>query len=229
MARVLITDVDSPVGFELVKLHLNAGDRVLTTTRDARATSRFPDNEGESLLTVHWSGRSPLASRNVILSALNFMEGLDRCCILQAPQIGRALVHEVQAFDIEAAVDIWIKGYVFLIKHVLRYHLESSAPQGAVALLVDERDDPEAAEPPLSQMVQSAFSGLARGVLDSYSVAGLELSGFRWQSGRPADFAAFVCRTLDAPGGGKEGARWHRFGRLPLLAGIARQRAARRG
>ena len=226
MARVLITDVDSALGFQLVKQHLNAGDQVITTTQDQRATSRFPDNEGDTLLTVYWSAHTPLASRNLLMSAMNFMEGLDHSLILQAPQVTRALVHEVQFFDIEAAVDTWIKGYVFLVKHILAHHLERRNPQGVVALLVDQRDEPEAADPPLAQMINAAFAGLARGVVDSYSVAGLAVLGFQWRAGRPEEFAQFAMKTIAQPAAANGG--WHRFGRTSLLASLARPRFSRR-
>jgi len=107
---VLITDAQTPLGESLVRVYLARGYSVAATRSNQQTVESPLVSKSEDLLLVDWSRRSPISTRNVLLSALNRYQRIDETVVVLSPSLERGLLHELSYETVERAVDSWIKG-----------------------------------------------------------------------------------------------------------------------
>lgn len=213
----LITDAQTPLGEELVRLYLAAGYCVAATRSNQERFESPLVSEEDRLLLIDWNRTSPISARNVLLATLNRFAALDQALLLHAPRLPRESLRELSAGAIERAIDTWIKGGLFLAKGLL----ETFSQRGGGHLaFVQHRP---AGAPPLEAVLQAAFRSTARALASQRpgrSAAGrgavrIELFECRDEDPESPGFAAFVLRRMQslrpARGGG-----CHRFPPLSL-------------
>lgn len=139
MSRVaLITDIDTTLGNELVRLYLEEGNRVLATTNTEASLTSLVDVAGDSLTVVRWNRRSPVSARNMLLKTLATYQKLDDLLLLGPPDTNSVSLLQVDLAEIEEEIDTWIKGSLFLIREGLT-HFEKRR-MGVMALVGQNRD-----------------------------------------------------------------------------------------
>lgn len=195
MSRVvLVTDIDTSLGKQLVGLFLESGDRVFATSSDADALTSYAQVAGDSLKVVQWHRRSPVSARNMILKALAAFDAVDALVLLGPPDLGSAPLLRAQASEIEEEVDGWIKGGAFLAREMLAYFARRRA--GLLALVAHSGGRSPGV---VAQIAQGAFRGLTEALLRETGAAvdAVVVSGFESTSSNVEDYAAFVHRALD--------------------------------
>lgn len=209
MARIVfVSDVQTPLGEELVRRYLAAGASV-AATRSNQETKESPlVSENDGFLLTDWNRRSPISTRNVMLSVLNRYGRVDEAVILQAPMVERGLLHETPYELIDRAVDVWIKGTLFLIKAML----ESFGRSGGGSLVLVHHVPQEAGTdfPPLEAALRGAFKSAAQSLFASNSQAGVRINGFESYSTQAREFAEFIVQTMQERGGRSSG-KWFRY------------------
>jgi NAD(P)-dependent dehydrogenase (short-subunit alcohol dehydrogenase family) len=191
---VMVSDADTPLGRELVRLFTARGHQVAALVSDARA-SEFPGTGSRAPLVVPWSRRSPAGARTAVLSTLNRFGVLEEAVVLGAAPSPPALPHELASVDIERAVDQGLKGPIFLVRELLGVFLRRG--QGVLSLVCfSERRDDEPG-PALDQTVQEGWQGFAAGVLDAYAEKSVFINGFKAAGVGHEEAAAFVDRSLE--------------------------------
>lgn len=207
----LITDIHTSLGDALVRLYLRRGYAVAATRSNHEAADppRGPDVEG--LFLVDWSRRSPISTRNVVLSTLNRFDRIDEALVLLNPALERGLLHELQYETVERAVDSWVKGSLFLLKSVLELYRKNGQGQESILALINAADQVEGTPyPPLEAALRGSFEATARSLFSAYDGQGMRVHGFEAFAASPQGFAEFIVETLSTRATRGSG-RWHRF------------------
>jgi len=206
-AVVLVTDFDTPLGGELAR-RLRAAGNTVVATRSGSEKKEAPAAQEESLLILDWNRKSPISTRNVILTALNRFDRIDEALVLEVPGVERKLLHETSYQSIEAAVDQWVKGSLFLIKELLEVFQRARA--GVLALVHYSQPEAGGVFPPLEAALRGSFQALAQSLFSSYNQEYLYLNGFESTSSQCQEFAEFLLGTLNERGRRVSG-KWFRF------------------
>jgi NADP-dependent 3-hydroxy acid dehydrogenase YdfG len=210
---VLVTDIDTHLGNELVRLYLEAGNRVLATSSTEEALSSFGAAADESLDVARWNRNSPASARNMVLRALTGFDGLDELVMLGPDRPTPPSLVQASVADIESFVDGWIKGTLFLVREVLDHFERQGKGVVAMVLCVDTR------ESPMSATLQGAFSSLCEGLLRHYGSGGsIVVNGFANGGQEVEGFAEFVMTNIKEKGRIQTG-RWFRF-QSGILSGL---------
>jgi len=228
MQRVaLITDAQTPLGEELVRLYLAAGHCVAATrSNQERFETPLVSEEGR-LLLIDWNRTSPISCRNVLLAVLNRFNSLDEALLLHAPQLPRESLQEISHGAIERAVDTWVKGTLFLAKGLL----ETFAQRGAGSLALVQQPTSGAIPPPLEAALQGAFASAARSLAaGGTSAARVDVFECRDRDPEAPGYASFILREMDSRGL-RTRRRCHRFpgGKRRLTRLLRRTLPAPRG
>jgi hypothetical protein len=205
---VLITDVDTPLGFDLSKTFLEQGDKVIGTVTASDKEINFKSLNSSSFTLRRWQRSSPLSAKNLLLSIINDFNNLDEALLLQPPSLPAKLLHEVTTAEIEQGVDFWIKGNLFLLKEIL--YIFSRGRGGVLALINYSPKDSTGILPPLESALRGGFQALAKSLFSSYSREDLHINGFESTTAQSGDFAHFIRQTLHERGRRVSG-RWFRF------------------
>jgi hypothetical protein len=204
---VLVSDADTPLGRELVRLLTARGHQVAALVADARS-SEFPGTASRAPLVVPWSRRSPAGARAAVLSVLNRYGVLEEAVVPGAPPSPPALPHELASVDIERALDLGLKGPMFLVRELLGVFLRRG--QGVLSLVCysERRDDDPG--PALDLAVQEGWQGFVAGVLDAYAGKPVFVNGFKTAGVAREEAAAFIDRSLEEKARRISG-RWFTF------------------
>jgi NADP-dependent 3-hydroxy acid dehydrogenase YdfG len=202
MQRVaLITDAQTPLGEELVRRYLAAGHCVAATRSNLERFETPLVSAEDRLLLVDWNRSSPISARNVLLAAVNRFDALDEALLLQAPHLPGGPLQGLSYEAIERAVDVWVKGTLFLAKGIL----ETFAQRRSGSLALVQQAGQGARLPPLEAALRESVRAAAR----SLSAAARRPRGARllrvnsfechdpeaWDAQAGA-FAAFVLETM---------------------------------
>jgi NAD(P)-dependent dehydrogenase (short-subunit alcohol dehydrogenase family) len=195
----LITDAQTPLGEALIRLYLAQGCAVAATRSNQQATESPLVSRSEDLLLIDWSRRSPISTRNVLLSALNRFGRIDETLLLLSPSLERGLLHEISYETVERAVDTWIKGSLFLLKSVVEvYRKQPSESPPLLGLVGASTQEEGSAVPPLEAALRGSFEAVARSLLAAYDGENLRVCGFEGFGAQPEAFAQFIVESLSA-------------------------------
>jgi NAD(P)-dependent dehydrogenase (short-subunit alcohol dehydrogenase family) len=208
---ILITDSQTPLGDTLVRLYLDRGYAVAAARSDPHSGHAPAASGSDELLSVDWSRRSPISTRNILLSALNRFGRIDETIALLSPALERGLLHELSYEAMEKAVDWWVKGTLFLLKGVLELYRRNGPQELHLLALVDNADQEEGtAFPPLEAALRGSFEAAARSLFSSYDDESIHVHGFAGFAAQTRGFAEFIAETLSSRATRSSG-RWHRY------------------
>lgn len=205
---VLVSDADTPLGRELVRLCTVRGHQVAALVGDARS-AEFPGTGSRAPLVVPWSRRSPAGARAAVLSVLNRFGVLEEAVVPNALPSPSALPHELTGPDIERPVDLGLKAPIFLVREVLGVLRRQGRGVLSLVCFSERRDDDPG--PALELAIQEGWQGFVAGVLDAYAAEkALCLNGYKAAGVGHEEAAAFIDRSLEEKGRRITG-RWFSF------------------
>ena len=79
---VLVSDVQTPLGEELARRYLAEGASVAVTRSNQEARESPLVSESDGFLLTDWNRRSPISTRNVLLSVANRFGRIDEAVLL---------------------------------------------------------------------------------------------------------------------------------------------------
>lgn len=207
---VLISDVQAPLGEQLVRRYLAEGYSVAATrsSQGARESALVSENEG--FLLTDWNRKSLISTKNVLLAVLNRFDRIDETLVLESPAPERSLLQELSYDAIERAVDSWIKGTLFLIKGVLELYGKGG---GLLGLINHVQQEYGTAFPPLEAALRGSFKAAAQALFASNTQKDVYINGFEFycsQEAQAKEFAEFIFTTMKERGGRTSG-RWFRY------------------
>jgi NAD(P)-dependent dehydrogenase (short-subunit alcohol dehydrogenase family) len=205
---VLVSDVQTPLGEELARAYLAAGASVAVTRSNLKAREAPMVSESEGFLLVDWNRRSPISSRNVLLSVANRFGRIDEAVLLQDPTVEARLLPDTSYESIERAADAWLKGPLFLLKGLLEAFARDGG--GRVALVDYAPRQAAAGKPPLEAALRAAFRALSQSLLETGGPKGVQIHCFESVETLARDFAGFIVESMTARGDKPPG-KWLRF------------------
>jgi hypothetical protein len=201
---VLVSDADTPLGRELVRLFATRGHQVAALVADPRAPE-FPGTGARAPLVVPWSRRSPAGARAALLSALNRFGVVEEAVVPGPRPAVAAPPHELASLDVERALDDGLKGPIFLVRELAQEFLRRG--RGVLSLVCHAERRDEDSGPPIDLAVQEGWQGFVAGVLDCYDGKTVLVNGYKAAGVGHEEAAAFVDRSLEEKGR-KVGGRW---------------------
>lgn len=205
---VLVSDADTPLGRELVRLCTARGHQVAALVADARSPE-FPGTGSRSPLVVPWSRRSPAGARAAVLSVLNRFGLLEDAVVPNARSWPPALPHELASSDIERATDHGLKAPLFLVRELLGVFRRQGRGVLSLVCFSERRDDEPG--PALDEAVLEGWQGFVAGVLDAYGAQKtLSVNGYLVTGVGHEEAATFIDRSLEEKGRRITG-RWFSF------------------
>jgi NADP-dependent 3-hydroxy acid dehydrogenase YdfG len=209
MKRVaLITDVTTPLGDQLVRRYLSEGHSVAAVcSGEARIETPLVSEE-EDLLIIEWNRKSPISSKNVLLTAVNRFDRIDETLLLLTPELDQKLLQETPTETIDRVVDMWIKGSLFLIKAVLEWYGQKQ--EGFLALINHMHQVAASVPPPLESALRGSFRAAAEAMFAGIGQKNVVVSGFESHSTKIEELADFIFDTINGKGSKTTG-KWHRF------------------
>jgi len=209
---VLITDVHTPLGDQLLRRYLGEGYQV-AATRSKDAVIQTPvASEEEQLLLIDWNRGSAISAKNVLLTTLNRYDRIEETLILSPPELEQKLLQETAAETIERAVDTWIKGTLFLMQTVLMQYSQQQA--GCLALINHTPREEPAVPAPLENALRGSFAAAAGSILAGTALENVFVNGFESRTQKIEELADFVFDTMKSRGT-KSSGRWYRFPARP--------------
>ncbi|NOY08635.1 MAG: hypothetical protein GXP33_07315 [Spirochaetes bacterium] len=219
---VLITDVDTPLGYEIAGKYIASGIRLITASSSDEKIESFSSMGSERYLQVKWSRRSPISARNVILAGLNHFKRIDDAVILQTPYAGlnrgsgketgkisslavsaedsvhtagagRRRFCDIQFADIESVLDAWVKGNLFLIKELARYRTGGAEEKTGSGIALVQYSEVNVSDfTPLEALILNGFESFIKTV----SNADVRINGFLSANTVITEYADFIFKTL---------------------------------
>jgi NAD(P)-dependent dehydrogenase (short-subunit alcohol dehydrogenase family) len=201
---LLITDGDTALGCELIRLFSFKGWRVATTSSpESRDIPGSPAAKAD--LVIPWNRRSPVSARNILVTALNTFPSIDEALVLDVPRASAVPVHELPSSEIEKAFDYFLKPTVFLVRELLSHFLQ--AQRGLLALVSFSTRPQDGYVPALERAIREGFKGFATSLIDAYVDSGLTVNAFQSFGVTPEEFALFIEKTMEEKGR-KISGRW---------------------
>ena len=196
----------------------HAGEKSITTVRasteeEAGGVKARHDRLDGGSAPLAWTAQSPLSARSLVLAAQNRLGSLDAAVLVCSPPC-RFLANLPDTFEIDTAIDMYVKSYMFVTRELLT-HFDKKG--GGVLAFVMHTGGPTGGGL-LDKTITAAFAAFAGGLLGTQDAE--KTIGFSTDippgSEQTDAFAAFIIKLLTSEHKTDRG-RWHKFGKLNLF------------
>ncbi|MBN2443407.1 MAG: SDR family NAD(P)-dependent oxidoreductase [Spirochaetales bacterium] len=161
---VLITDVDTPLGYSLTKLYSNDGDKVIGTVSSGNPGSSIKDEDKGVIDIVDWHRTSPIEAKNLVLSIMKKYKRLDETLIIQSSETVSTPLHDTGIADIDKDIDNSLKSIFFLTREIIKTYM--SRKNGLLFFIYNMTMKQETT--PIQEAIKNGISGFINQVLISY-------------------------------------------------------------
>jgi hypothetical protein len=175
MKRILISDIDTALGFELVTRFLNQGDEVIAVQSTKENGFKLPKLVKKPLETIYWKKTSPLSTRNLIINCKSICTSLDGVLLLNLLPEEENGIEEFSISDIEQSIDRLIKGPLFFIKDFIDYFKKMNRGMLSVLTCFPEKNKNRTA---FSESVFVYFESLLASLIKTYKQQEINIHGF---------------------------------------------------
>jgi NAD(P)-dependent dehydrogenase (short-subunit alcohol dehydrogenase family) len=201
---ILITEAETPLGADLVRLFMAKGDRVAAAVGvgSSAGEGRAPaEQRAKPSLSIAWNRRSPVSARNLLLATLNAFDDLDEALILE-PSGPATPLDRCSAAEVDKAFDD-ARGIVFLVRELLAHF--KARGRGVLSMVGSGARSPDQGGSAVGHAVREAFRGFASALFASHplgaslgvSSGAVFLNGFDGNGTGPEEYSSFIERTLE--------------------------------
>ncbi|MBN1797018.1 MAG: hypothetical protein JW822_00455 [Spirochaetales bacterium] len=175
MKRLLITDIDTPLGFELLSRFLHQGNKVIAVQSGKELGFKLPKTAAKPLEIIYWKKTSSLSTRNLIIKCKSICNSLDGALLLNLLPETDDSMEKLSISAIEQIVDRWIKGSLFFIKDFIDYFKKLNRGMLSVITCYTEKNKNKAE---LVSSLYVYFESLLETLIKEYKQQEINIHGF---------------------------------------------------
>jgi len=175
MKRLVITDIHTELGFELLQRFLNQGDEVIAVQSSKESGFKLPKMAAKPLETIYWKKTSSLSTRNLIIKCKSICNSLDGALLLNLLPEENNSIEELSISAIEQTVDQWIKGPLFFIKDFMDYFKKLNRGMLSVITCYSEKNRNRAE---FSTSLYDYFESLLNSLIKMHKQQEISIHGF---------------------------------------------------
>lgn len=192
MNTVLVTDTQTPLGFQLAKLFLNRGMNVIAAPSEQEPAKTYDNFKKKPFLVIPWNRPSPISAKNVIMRSIHKYNGLDAAFILKPAVLKQATLQDVKSVEMEQAIDVWIKGSLFLARECYSYF--ASKKKGALTFI---SLSPQSASGPalFDDLCREAMLSILKSLSAEARPYNLKINAMLSRTDDEKGYADFIIRT----------------------------------
>ena len=173
----------------------------------------------ENAIPLSWNPSSPISARTLILAAENQMKQINNAILICSPPGVYKTPETLSPEEIEILVNDHMKGWFFLVRELCQYFLRTGS--GSLSLVAPEsqaRGRASTQTDLLGPSAASSFRLFAQALVSSEGGRQFQIMGFSSPEagGTEEAFAEWLFGKIDRSSP-REGGRWHRFPKWPLL------------
>ncbi len=187
--KILIAGLDSKLKAKLVKLFINNNFTVAVSVNNKELP---PDNKNNNLIEIPWNIKSPLSAKNLILECQHKLNGFDEALVILSSQHSNKPIHEILSSDIEYAIDISLKGNIFLLKELILYF--QNVKTGNISLVHNSPQSKIFA--PLYAASAGGLAELTKSLFASYQNEQLTINSFMSGSELIEEYAEYIFHNI---------------------------------
>ncbi|MBN2532693.1 MAG: SDR family NAD(P)-dependent oxidoreductase [Spirochaetales bacterium] len=187
---VLITDIDTPLGYALAGFYIKDGERVIGTV--SSQDSDLPYMNLENIDIVEWRRFSALESRNLLLHIIKKYKKIDEAIVIQSVISKTRKLHETEISDIEKGIDFWLKGLFFICREIIRTYEK----QKNGALFIINHSNKEQGISTVSETIKAGTREFTRNLISSYEKEAFLLNSIESSSPTDDTLSAFIYKTI---------------------------------
>jgi len=117
---VLITDINTPLGYSLLKLYLKDGNQIIGTVPSINDELQDINTDNDRLDIYEWRRNSLIESKNLLLHITKKYKKLDEAVVIQSIPSHSLKLHELTMSDIDKEVDCSIKGLICICREIIK-------------------------------------------------------------------------------------------------------------
>jgi NAD(P)-dependent dehydrogenase (short-subunit alcohol dehydrogenase family) len=213
---VLITDIDTPLGYQLAKLYSRDGNKVIGTISGGDRENSITDIDTEIIDVTEWHRHSPVEAKNLVLKIQNNYKHLHETLIVQSIHGSTDLLQDTVITDIDKKVDYWLKGLFFLTREIIKTYQN----QGQGALYFLQHTNPQQDTSALLEAVKNGTRGFTGYILRAYQKTSFTVNCLESSYTKPGDFAAYAYKQITGRLHQYTGKRVRFQQKIGLFAGI---------
>lgn len=161
---VLITDIDTPLGYALLKPYIKENEKVIGTVSSGKSDTLVKDLDKNLIDIIQWQRTSPIDTKNLILTIIKKYKKLDEALIIQSIQSAALKLHETPVTEIDKSIDSLLKGLFFLCREIIKTYLSR---QAGILLFINYLNTPQGPSP-ISEAIKNGIDGFIGQLFRSY-------------------------------------------------------------
>ncbi|MBN1412568.1 MAG: hypothetical protein JW969_17095 [Spirochaetales bacterium] len=190
---VLLTDIDTPLGYGLLNGFHQQGYSIIATTSSKNKEHILKNIRVEVIGLVEWNRYSSLDVRNIIYKAKKRFGRVDEAYIIQTLPVDQGEFIDIESSDISHTIDKWLKGNIFLAKEIIKSYKSSGA--GLICLINHLQKGKDTRISPLTSVLWEGYSGFMKTMIAS-PIDEVTIHGFKSAFSPGDEFADYILRTL---------------------------------
>jgi hypothetical protein len=191
---IVITDIDTKLGCSLIRTYREAGEIAVGISPVKKADLEYSDLKGNDYEIIEWNRNSLIDSKSAILEIIKKYKTIDEVLLVQSIPEYKSSLADIEFSTIDRNIDYWVKGNIYFVREVLRLFAEKES--GTLALINHSLSDEKNRRTPLSETVQSAFSGLTKSLLPLYAGKDVCINAFESVTDSPEELARFIYKNM---------------------------------
>jgi len=203
---ILLNGKNTPLGIQLSRAFLDDGCQVAGLVENGALTDLPGEEADENLLTISWNRASTISVHNVVMEAVNRMESIDEMLFLFQPAIENKPIHELSLARVEAYIDTYVKGSVYLLREVLGYFQKTR--RGSLHVIFHTAG--LEVLPPIEAVGTGALESFTNSLFTLYQNEAVNINGYTSNSLNTREYGEFLHGTITKKAGGSHG-KWYHF------------------
>ena len=158
---VLITDIDTPLGYALARFYIKDSEKVIGTVSSQNPDLPFKELDKDEIDIIEWQRTSPVDSKNLMLTILKKYKKLDEALIIQSIESKSMKLHETNISEIDKEIDFWLKGLIFLCREIIKTFISG---QSGIIVFINYLTSEQSVKQSVKHKTSCVFEAIRHGI-----------------------------------------------------------------